>query len=136
MTEPFLALQKTLRAALVADSAFTFLIPSASILDANQRPSIMPALIIGEGQTLPGGDLARHNHEVYLDFHFWAQEPGTIFVKQAVGALRRVLAETIWTIPGLAVGDAHITMARFMRDPDTVHSHAVVTLCCRVQEYA
>jgi len=136
MSEPFLALQSAVRAALVADSAFTALIPAASILDMNQRPSVMPCLLIGEGQTLPGGDIARRNHDVYLDFHFWAIEPGTAFVKQAVGALRHTLADTVWSIAGLAVGDAHITMARFMRDPDTIHSHAVVTLYCRVQEYA
>jgi len=134
--EPALVLQGAVRSALVANAAFTALIPASSILDANLRPNVMPALIIGEGQTVPGGDLKRHNHEVYLDFHFWAEEAGTTFVKQAVGALRVALAESIWTIPGLSVADAHITSARFMRDPDAVHSHAVVTLCCKVQEYA
>lgn len=134
--EPSLALQAAVRAALAADGAFTALIPAASILDVNMRPAVMPCLLIGEGQTLPGGDLARRNHEVYLDFHFWAIEPGTVFVKQAVAALRSTLADAIWTLAGLSVADAHITSARFMRDPDTVHSHAVVTLCCKVQEYA
>jgi Protein of unknown function (DUF3168) len=136
ITEPALALQSAIRSALTGNSAFTALIPAASILDVNMRPSVMPCMLIGEGQTLPGGDLKRHNHEVYLDFHIWAIEPGTVFVKQAVGALRAALADTIWTIAGLAVADAHITMTRFMRDADTVHSHAVVMLCCKVQEYA
>ena len=136
ITEPALLLQSAIRSAMIANAAFTALIPAASILDVNMRPSVMPCLLIGEGQTLPGGDLARHNHEVYLDFHIWAIEPGTVFIKQAVGALRTALADHIHTLPGLNVADAHITMARFMRDPDTVHSHAVVTLCCKVQEYA
>jgi hypothetical protein len=136
MIEPSLALQTAIRKALITDMAFTALIPAANVLDVNQRPSVMPALLIGEGQTVSGTDLARKTFEVYLDFHFWQQETGSTFVKRAVQALREVLTDQVWSIPCLDVADAHITQARFMRDPDTVHSHAIVTLCCRVREYA
>jgi hypothetical protein len=136
MTEPFLALQSAIRTRLIADSAVTALVPATSLLDLNQRPSVMPAIVLGEGQTIPDEGLRRDRHQVYLDIHVWAQEPGTAFVKQAVGAIRDALADTFWSIPGVEMADLLIEMARFMRDPDTVHSHAVVVLHARVREIA
>ena len=50
--------------------------------------------------------------------------------------MRGALADALWATPLLDVADAHITSARFLRDPDGVHSHAIVTLNCRVKDYA
>ena len=134
--EPALALQVAVRALLANTASVTTLVPDTSILDLNQRPSVMPAILIGEGQTVPDTGLARDRHQVYLDFHIWAQEAGTALSKQIAGAIRDALFDALWSIPALVVADAHITSARFLRDPDSVHSHAVMTLTCRVKEAA
>lgn len=57
MMEPSLALQKAVRARLVATSAVTTLVPAAHVLDRNNRPEVFPAIIIGEGQTILGEGL-------------------------------------------------------------------------------
>jgi Protein of unknown function (DUF3168) len=136
MSDPFLALQAAIRSRLVAASTVTALVPATSILDANQRPSVMPALILGEGYAIPDEGLRRDRHQVYLDLHIWAQEPGTALVKQVVGAIRDALTDAFWSIPGVELADLCIEMARFMRDPDGVHSHAALTLKCRAREIA
>ena len=138
MSEPILALQAAIRARLVATSAVTALCPANNILDMNQRPNVSPVILIGEGQTLPGDDLARRNRETYLDFHIWTIEPGTALSKQIAGAVRDCLEDTVWTglVSGLAIADMRIAMTRFMRDPDGVHAHAVMTICARTLELA
>jgi len=54
-------------------------------------------------------------------------------VKQVVGAIRDALTDTFWTIPGLEVADLCFESVRFVRDPDALHSHAIVTLHCRAR---
>ncbi|HCO54687.1 MAG TPA: DUF3168 domain-containing protein, partial [Pelagibacterium sp.] len=54
-----LAMQKALRDRLIGTVAVTDLVPATSILDRNARPTPDPSIIIGEGQELPGDDIAR-----------------------------------------------------------------------------
>lgn len=136
MTEPSLAIQAAIRARLVASSAVTALVPVASILDRNARPAPFPSVIVGEGQTVPDEGIARNRHEVFMDMHLWATEPGTMVSKQIAGTVREALADTCWNIPGLHVIDLRIASTRFMRDPDGLHSHGVVSLQFRVMEVA
>jgi hypothetical protein len=134
--EPALALQSAVRTRLIGASALTALVPASSILDVNLRPAVMPALLIGEGQTIPDEGLRRDRHQVFLTLHVWALETGTVLVKQAVGAVRDALADTFWAIPGLEVADLCFESVRFVRDPDALHSHAIVTLHCRARVLA
>lgn len=136
MTEPSLALQAAIRARLVAASTVTSLVPAASILDRNARPAPFPSIIIGEGQTVPDEGLARRRHQVFADLHIWATEPGLVVSKQIAGAIRDALADTFWNVPGLHVADLHVTSSRFMRDPDGLHSHGVISLSANVSETA
>lgn len=134
--EPSLALQAAIRARLVATSAVTSLVPAASILDKNARPAPFPGIIIGEGQTVPDAGIARNRHEAFADLHIWATEPGLVQSKTIAGAIRAALADAVWNIPGLHVVDLQIASTRFMRDPDGLHSHGVVSLRFRVMEVA
>lgn len=134
--EPNLALQAAVRARLVASSALVALVPAANVRDANGLPSVFPCILIGEGQTTPGGDIARKRHDAYLDLHIWAKESGVVTSKQIAGAVRGALVDTRWAASGLHVADLHVTSSRFLRDPDGLHSHAVVSLSAIVQEIA
>ena len=136
MTEPSLAMQAAIRARLVATSAVTSLVPATSILDKNSRPEVFPGIIIGEGQTVPDAGLSRTRHQTFFDLHIWATEPGLAVSKQIAGAIRDALADTFWNVPGLHVADLFISSSRFMRDPDGLHSHGVVTLSAFVKEVA
>lgn len=125
-----IATQKALRARLVGTAAVTNLVPADSILDVNERPAPDPSIIMGEGQTVDEGtDLQRRRERVFLDLHVWKKEPSTAGVKAIAGAigdalrLNRLVLET-----GFHCVDILVNGARFLRDPDGVTSHAVVTV--------
>ncbi len=136
MTEPSLALQAAIRVRLVASSALVALVPAASILDRNSRPETFPCILIGESQTIPDEGLARTRHQIFADLHIWQKEAGVAGAKQIAGAVREALADTRWTIPGLHVADLYVSSSRFIRDPDGIHSHGVITLQASVVEVA
>jgi hypothetical protein len=131
--EPILPLQAAIRSQLIADGNVTALVPANSILDQNQRPSVIPALLLGEGQTIPDEGLARDRFQVFLDLHVWTEEPGTAVSKQIVGAIRNCLYDWTPSAAGLEVADLYVESTRFMRDPDTVHAHAIMSLTARVR---
>lgn len=134
--EPSLALQGAVRGRLVASSTLLALVPALNIRDANGLPSLFPSILLGEGQTAPGGGIARTRHDTFLDLHIWQKETGLTFAKQVAGAVKDALADTRWTIPGFHVADLHVTSTRFMRDPGGLHSHSVLSLSAIVQEVA
>ena len=134
--EPSLELQKAIRGKLVAASAVISLVPAESILDSNGLPSVFPCILIGEGQSVAGSDIARRRHDCYLDLHVWTEEPGLVHSKAISGAIRGALFDAVWTVPGIHVADLHITQSRFMRDPDGKHGHAVVSITAMVKETA
>lgn len=132
--EPSLALQKAIRARLVATSAVTALVPAANVLDKNSRPEVFPSINIGEGQTVPGDGLARNRHTVFADLHVWQTEAGLAVNKAIVGAIRQAFGAPFYTIDGHHVADLSITSAHFMRDPDGVHSHGIVSIEAQLVE--
>ena len=134
--EPSLALQLAIRARLVASSAVIALVPATSIRDANGIPSVFPCILLGEGQTVPGGNIARTSHEVFADLHIWQKESSLAFSKSVAGAIRAALTDSRWNVPGLHVADLHVTSSRFLRDPGGQHSHAVLSLSAIVLETA
>lgn len=134
--EPSLDLQKAIRTRLVASSAVTALVAASSILDRNSLPAPNPSIIIGEGQTVPGDDLTRKHHGVYLDLHIWKEESGLAGCKQIVGAVRDALTERFWNLDNHHVADLRIDGTRFLRDPGGQHSHAVMTLYAVLAEVA
>lgn len=133
---PELALQKALRARLVSLSDITTLVPAANILDTNQRPAPDPSIIIGEGQSVDEGDsISRSLTRVYMDLHVWKREPSTAGVKTIAGVIRAAIkSATMSNLDGFHFVDCYVQSARFIRDPDGEHSHAVVTINAKVQE--
>ncbi|WP_276118383.1 DUF3168 domain-containing protein [Pararhizobium qamdonense] len=134
--EPSLELQKAIRSRLVASSAVIGLVPAANIVDRNGLPAVFPCILIGEGQTVGTGAVARNRHEVFTDLHVWAKETGLVTSKQIVGTIRAALADTVWPVVGLHVADLHVASTRFLRDPGGLYSHAVVSLEAIVLEVA
>ncbi|MDJ1632523.1 DUF3168 domain-containing protein [Rhizobium rhizogenes] len=133
---PELALQKAVRARLIADAAVTNVVPAASILDRNERPAPSPSIIIGEGQSIDEGDaISRNLTRVYADLHVWKQEPSLEGVKAIAGAIRTAIkGANLPNSDGFHFADCYIRSARFLRDPDGEMSHAVVTISALVQE--
>lgn len=130
-----LAVQKAIRARLVADAAVTALVPAASILDRNSRPAPDPSIILGEDQAVDGGFVDRGPLRVYSTLHLWKAEPGLVGVKEIAGAIRAAIrAGRLEPIDGFAFGDAFVSDERFLRDPDGETAHGVVTIETLVSE--
>lgn len=134
MTEPSLALQAAIRARLVGASAITSVIPATAIVDRNATPALDHSIVIGEAITGPDDGLARHRHMIVADVHVWRKEPGLAGSKQVAGAIRDALNDGPLTVTGFHVADLRIASSRFLRDPGGVHSHAVLSLECRLVE--
>ncbi|MBS0237087.1 MAG: DUF3168 domain-containing protein [Proteobacteria bacterium] len=136
MIEPSLDLQTALRRRLIATSAVTALVPATSILDTNARPEQMPCIRIGVGQALQDDGIARNRWHVYLDLHIFANEAGLATAKEIAQAIRQALSNRFFELGSHYCGDVFVSGARYMRDPDGVHSHAIVTVEAHLIEVA
>lgn len=128
MTEPSLAIQKTIRTRLVAEPTVTALVPADNILDRNHRPERFPLIGIGESTAIFADDLDTFHDRVFADVHIWTLEDGLFGVKSIASAIRAALYRRPWTIDGFRCMALRVVSARFMRDPDGEHGHAVVTI--------
>jgi len=133
--DPSLELQAVIRARLIASPELMELVPPDNVLDVTGRPERMPAVIIGEGQTLYG----EFSATTTAVLHVWFQEPGLKQAKQAVGAIVgavRVDAQRDGALrmPSFIVHDMSADRTQFLRDPHGPFSHAVVTVSAIVQE--
>jgi len=122
------ALQKAVRLRLAGSSVVTSLVSANSIVDKNARPEVFPCIIMGEGQAVISDGLGRNRTHVYADLHLWATEPGLAQCKTIADAIRNALEDTIWNVDNHALVDLYIASSRFLRDPDGIHSHGIVTL--------
>lgn len=137
LSDPSLALQKAIRSRLLASPELMALVQADHVMDANGRPEIMPAVYIGEGQTI----FRRWDATTYATLHAWFAEPGLVHCKEAVSAIVAVLridaqADGALPIDGFTVHDMQATQTRYLRDPHGSYSHGVVTVAAIVKARA
>lgn len=129
MSDPSLALQQLIRGRLSGDAATTALVPATSILDRNHRPELFPSIIIGEGQSVLGDYIQDSYHdEAFIDVHIWVSETGLSTAKAIAGAVKDAIITGPWSIEGYYASNVRTVSARYMRDPDGVLSHTVLTV--------
>lgn len=128
-----LEVQKAIRARL---TTYAVGVPAAQIIDANQRPSKLPAILLGDSQAVDEGSSLRRAHtRVYHSLHVWQREPSLEGAKTIAGAIRSAIHSARLTLaPGLHCADARVSSMRFLRDPDGEHSHGVVVVEVLVSE--
>lgn len=133
-----LALQRAIRARLISNSVVVALVPAASILDRHERPAPDPSIILGESQGVDEGtSIDRSYTRVYHTLHVWKREPSLEQVKVICGAIRRVIhAGRLALETGFHAADCRVSGMRYLRDPDGVTSHGVVTIEALVVEVA
>lgn len=134
ISDPSLALQKAIRARLIASPELMALVRADHVMDANGRPEIMPAVYLGEGQTI----FRRWDATTHAALHVWFAEPGLVQCKEAVSAIVAALridaqAEGVLPIDGFTVHDMQATQTRYLRDPHGSFSHGVVTVAAIVK---
>jgi hypothetical protein len=118
-----LDLQSAIRAALIADAAVTALVPAANIYDGIVRQDHMPAITLGDDMEQDADmTLARDYVRVTSTIHVWVREASFLTAKRIVGAIRSAVASRV-----AGFVDVRFESARFLRDPDGVTAHGVVT---------
>jgi hypothetical protein len=123
------AVQKAVYARLTGSLAVTALVPAANIIDRNARPTPDPSIVIGEGQTVEGGDIARTVVTVFLTLHVWQREQGLAGVKLIAAAIRSAIKMGRLALDApYHCGDCRVSSSQFLRDPDGESSHGVVTI--------
>ncbi|MER9820312.1 DUF3168 domain-containing protein [Mesorhizobium sp. M0129] len=127
MSEASLAAQKFLRALFIGRAALTALVPADNIFDRNSRPEIFPCISLGEGQFVADDAGCIQAGDVYATLHVWTAENGFAACKNIVGEIRRAVREADDVVDGFALA-ATFQDAIYLRDPDGVHSHGVVTI--------
>jgi len=129
MSDPSLALQKLIRARLSADAGVTALVPATSILDRNHRPEQFPSLIIGEGQAIFADNVQNTYHDqAFCDIHIWVSEVGLSAAKAIAGAVKDAIRTGPWSVDGYRAVNVRTVSGRYMRDPDGMFSHTVLTV--------
>ena len=136
MTDPSLALQTTIRNRLIADATVTALVPATSIFDRGSRPEKFPCIILGEGQTAFGDVFDAYYDQAFADLHIWTAESDFETVKAIAGAVRDALKTGPWLVVDHICTSLVLISARYLRDPDGVHSHAVVSVKAILQGIA
>lgn len=136
MPEPSLALQKALRARLVASSDLTALVPAENVIDATNRPLRFPCIKLGEGVSAFAAPYVRYHDKASLDVHVYVQEEGLMISKEIVGAIVKAIRGTFPNSAEYRFFSVIPTGSRFMRDPSGQHSHAVLSIEALLQEVA
>lgn len=126
--EPSLAIQRAIRARLIADPAVTALVPAERIFDGRWRTEQLPCIIIGEGNVLYSNEYETYHDEAYLDVHVWVREEGFELAKEITGVIRASLKQAPWTAEGHIVCGVTVSKARFIRGKDAENAHAIISV--------
>ena len=134
--EPSLDLQAIIRARLLASADLMALVPADNVVDVTGRPERVPAVIIGESQSV----FDRFKSTAHLTIHCWFQEPGLVTAKAAASAIIQALhvdaqMEGVLVTANFTVHDMRVTDTRYLRDPHGSYSHAVITVTAIVKGY-
>lgn len=123
---PSASLQDAMRAALVADPAMTALVAADHIYERHKRLEDFPCVVIGEVHEIADDlTLERNTFRLFPTLHIWVREPGLNIVKEIAWQVRRTLLSDQNVRLGLI--DWRYDNARFLRDPDGVTSHGVIS---------
>jgi hypothetical protein len=126
--DPSLALQKAIVARLKADAGVNAII-AGRIYDAVPGNAVKPYVSFGPFQMLPEHGDCLDGGEAFVTLDGWAAGPDTVTVKQLGAAVAKALdLAPIVLDGGQRLVEMSIEQTQYMRDPDGITAHAVVTV--------
>lgn len=129
MISPSLAVQKALRASLIADPTVTALVVADRVVSISGLPEgPFPMVLLGEDQEVAADQVARRYVNVFSTAHIWTDEPGMTMVKEIGSAIFGAVRFGLPAIPGTRFHDVRFEGARYMRDPGGKMGHGVVNV--------
>lgn len=126
MSDPSLEIQGAVVTALKSASAVTALI-AGRVYDRVPPAPTFPYVNVGENQVIPDRAGCYDAADVVLTIHAWARGEGYVEVKRVGKAVSDALLASDLPIAGYRLIDKEFEGTRYMRDPDGLTSHAVIT---------
>lgn len=128
LADSSLALQKAIIARLTADPGVSAIV-GQRIYDGVPTPVTKPYVSFGPFQVLPEAADCSEGVSVVIQLDGWANGPKTVEVKQLGAAIAKSLQ---WAEMSLDEGQRLVIMSiealQYMRDPDGITAHAIVTV--------
>jgi hypothetical protein len=125
-TDPSLALQKAIINTLKADPAVSAIV-GAQVYDGVPDEAVLPYVSLGLFQMIPDSGDCLDGGEAVIQIDAWALGPRTTQVKQLGGAIAYALDQAELKLEGHHFVSIAATELQYLRDPDGITAHAVVT---------
>lgn len=126
MASPSLELQVAIVSRLKATPAVTAVIGDR-VFDNVPEDADFPYVTVGDGDETSDDVDCINGFEISLDIDVWSRDVGFPEAKTISDAIRRALTSPDITIPTNALVYFRHRQTRFLRDPDGLTSHAVMT---------
>jgi hypothetical protein len=126
-SDPSLALQKAIVARLKADAGVNAIV-AGRIYDAVPGNAVKPYVSFGPFQLLPEHGDCLDGGEAFVTLDGWAAGPDTVQVKQLGTAVAKALDLAELTLDAQHLVEMSIEQTQYMRDPDGITAHAVITV--------
>jgi len=136
MTDPSLAMQGAIVAALKASVAVTALIggpTEARIFDRVPEKQVFPYIAFGPAQVIQQDATCIDGSEVYQQIDVWSRLPGFPECKRVAEAVREALHRLDATFGDLGFEIEH-QFTNYLRDPDGLTSHAVLSFRAEIDQ--
>ena len=125
--DPSLPLQKALVAKLTADPTITSM-AGARVYDAVPMNATRPYVSFGPFQLLPEHGDCLDGGEAFIQLDAWCNGPDTVECKRLGTAIATCLDEAALTLDDNRLVLLEIEQTQYLRDPDGITAHCVVSL--------
>ncbi|MCB5201887.1 DUF3168 domain-containing protein [Neorhizobium sp. T786] len=126
MASPSFELQVAIVTRLKAAAAVTAFV-GVRVYDSVPENPTFPYITVGEGDETSDDADCVDGFEISLDIDVWSRAQGFPEAKKISDEIRKALKSPELTIPTNALVDFRHRQTRFLRDPDGLTSHAVMT---------
>jgi hypothetical protein len=126
MASPSLELQGAIVARLKAWAGLSATI-NGRVYDAVPGNAAFPYITVGEGDETSDDADCIDGFEISLDIDVWSRETGYVQAKRISDEVRKAIKSADLALPTNALVDFRHRQTRFLRDPDGLTSHAVMT---------
>lgn len=126
MSSPSLEMQGAIVARLRASAVLSALVGSR-IYDAVPDDGVFPYVTVGEGDETSNDADCIDGFDLSLDIDVWSRAVGFPEAKQISDEIRKALKSPDLILPTNALVEFRHRQTRFLRDPDGLTSHAVMT---------
>lgn len=127
----FWPLQQAVLSRLKADAALMGRI--SGVFDAVKPDKPFPYVTIGEATAIPYRSMQQFGEECTITLHIWSQYNGFKEAAEILDRLNRILADTVFSVPGWEMTACYYDFSETLRDPDGVTRHIPVRYRIQLQ---